>query len=166
MEDKIYARFLTPVMVEDSSKPTIKVAGKPFQYTSLNEVTAKCVLEQASLYYLSDSYRYEYEYDEDPSPTVSTGTKNFEIATLVSNSSSTYSTDAPTADMVVINGQFIGVILYLRRSGGNGFSNYNSSGYTFFNVDGTILGDNKASYYFSGESSSKYYDDEYFLVKK
>lgn len=166
MADKIYARFLTPVMTPDYTKKVIKVKGKPFQYVDLDENTAKQVLEDASLYLFSSSYKHELEYDEDPRPSVYTGVKNFEIKTLISLSSSTYCTDEPRADMVVLNGQFIGVISYVENKGGNGFDNYDTSGYTFFGTDGSILGNNVNLYSYSGETSSKSYEDVYRLVKK
>ncbi len=166
MADKIYARFLTPVMTPDYTKKVIKVKGKPFQYVDLDENIAKQVLEDASLYFFEDSYVHEYEYDEDPHPTTSRGIKNFEIKNLISLSSSTYYTDEPRADMVVLNGQFIGVISYVENKGGNGFDNYDTSGYTFFGADGSLLGNNVNLYSYSGETSSKSYEDVYRLVKK
>lgn len=166
MSDKIYARFLTPVMTPDANKRTIKVAGKPFQYADLDENTAKMVLEQASLYSLKDRYSHELEYDDDPYPSKSSGVKEFELARLTSISSTTYSTDVPQGDLVVMGGVFMGVIIAISCKGGNGWDNYNSSGYTFFGTDGTVLGNNKSVYSYSGETSSKYYEDVYSLVKK
>ena len=166
MSEKIYARFLSPVTMPDASKTVIKVNGKPFQYVDLDENTAKSVLEQASLYLFSDSYTYEYEYDDDPRPTVSRGVKNYEIKNLISISSTTYCSDEPRADMVVLNGQFIGVIAYVKNKGGNGFDNYDTSGYTFFTTDGLILGNRINLYSYSGETSSKCYEDVYSLIKK
>ena len=78
----------------------------------------------------------------------------------------TYSSDEPRADMVVFNGQFMGVIAYVQYKGGNGFDNYDTSGYTLFSIDGSILGNNKALYSYSGGSSSKCYEDVYSLIKK
>lgn len=166
MSDKILARFVSPVTTPDANKKTIKVAGKPFEYVDLDENTAKLVMEQASLYCLKDYYSHELEYDEDPYPSKYTGVKEFELASLTSISSSYYSTDAPQGDLVVIGGVFMGVILAVSSKGGNGWDNYNYSGYTFFGTDGTVLGNKKSEYSYSGETSSKYYEDEYSLVKK
>ncbi len=166
MSDTVLARFLSPVMMPDANKRTIKVAGKHFQYVDLDEKTAKMVLEQASLYCLKDYYCHELEYDEDPYPSKYTGVKEFELARLTSISSMTYSTDAPQGDIVVVGGVFMGVILAVSSQGGNGWDNYSSSGYTFFGTDGTILGNKKSEYSYSGETSSKYYEDDYSLVKK
>ena len=166
MSDKVYARFLSPVITPDTHKTVIKVGGKPFQYADLDENTAKGVLEQASLYLFRNSYKHEYEYDEDPRPTISTGVKNYEIKNLISISSMTYFSDEPRADMVVLHGQFIGVIAYVESKGGNGFDNYNQSGYTFFGTDGSVLGNNINLYSYSGETSSKCYEDVYSLIKK
>ncbi len=164
--DKVYARFLTPVMMPDATKRIIRVKGKPFQYVDLDEKTKAQVLEDASLYLFNDCYEYEYEYDDDPRPTISRGVKNYELKNLISISSMTYSSDEPRADMVVFNGQFMGVIAYVQYKGGNGFDNYDTSGYTLFSIDGSILGNNKALYSYSGGSSSKCYEDVYTLIKK
>ncbi len=166
MSDKILARFLSPVMSPDANKRTIKVAGKSFQYVDLDEKTAKMVMEETSLYCLKDYYSYEVEYDEDPYPSRSSGVKEYELAKITSISSTYYSTDAPQGDIVVVGGVFMGVILAVSSQGGNGWDNYTSSGYTFLGTDGTVVGNKKSTYSYSGETSSKYYEDDYSLIKK
>ena len=165
--EKIKARFLVPTEETENKVASIKTKGLSFSYSELSEKQEKRVREQMSRFYLEEDCCYEYEYDDyDDGPSRSYSSKEFEIGELLSLSTPYYSTDAPCADIIVVGGSFEGIILKISSVGGNGFDNYNDWWYTILYTDGTMLGKNKSSYYFSGESSSKSDEKTYNLKEK
>ncbi len=165
--EKIKARFLVPIEETDKKTPSLTTKSFSFVYTELDEKQEELVRKQMSKYLLNVSSRYEYEYDDyDDGPSVSYDDKDFEISELLSLSSPVYSTSAPCADIIVSYGSFEGIIIKVTNVGGNGWNNYNEWWYTILYANGTMLGKNKSSYSFSGESSSKDEEKTYTLIKK
>ena len=76
-----------------------------------------------------------------------------------------YCTDEPQVDCLIIGGQFVGVVVLIKKVGGNGWSNYAQTNYAVLYTDGRIVGDNTSSYNYSGESSSRDDETTYYLHK-
>lgn len=165
--EKIKARYLIPLHESNAKSASIQTKGLSFVYATLEEEHEKRIKAQMSEYTLHISGSYEYEYDDDDDgPTRSYGSKDVELSELLSLSSPVYSTDQPRADILVVDGSFVGVILRATSVGGNGWDNYNDWWYCLLYTDGSILGKNESSYSFSGASSSKYEETTYTLRKK
>ena len=164
--EKTYARFLVEVDEKKEPDRGTKIGPYKLTYGRLDEKTAEQVKKQMAEYTLSVYERYETEYDDDDYPSVSHDYKRFELENIVSLSSGCYSTDEAQGDILVLNGQFAGVVIKARRWGGNGFSNYDDWWYCILQADGTIVGKNESEYSFYGSSSSKERSWEYTLVKK
>lgn len=165
--ERIKARYLAPLHETSEKNATIETKGLSLVYVTLDEEHDKRVREQMSRYTLNISCYYEYEYDDyDDGPTRSYDSKDVELADLLSLSSPVYSTDAPRADILLVDGSFAGVILRASSRGGNGWDNYDEWWYCLLYKDGRILGKNKSSYSFSGASSSKDEESTYTLVEK
>jgi len=156
---KTYARFLVPVRKPEGGKAKFITEEFTLQYADFDEKTVMRLREEMACYEIYVGNSYTYEYDDDDGPTHGYSSKSVPIEKMVSLSSGLYSTSDPRGDCLILGGHFAGVVIYVEERGGNGWSNYDRSGYTVLYTDGRIVGNNVSSYSFYGESSSK--EDEY-----
>lgn len=163
--EKTYARFLSPVSKVDNSKTVIYVGGLSLQYVEYDEETTKRLLLEASKYEVCNYIVYSHENDVYNTSEKSENRYGVEVPKLASISSMVYSTDEPQVDCLVIGGQFVGVVVYVEEVGGNGWNNYRNYNYAILYTDGTIVGNNTASYCYSGEDSSRDDSRTYTLHK-
>ena len=70
------------------------------------------------------------------------------------------------APIIVMDGHFFGISLWVEQTGGNGWSGTNSGRHCLLLVDGSIHGSNEKYYSFSGEDSSKSNSSTYKLIRK
>ena len=160
---KKYTAFLTPASPGEGFN--IQTDEHRLKYIELDEKTREAVLSEASLYTVQASVTRSYEYDDDDYPSRSYDSYTAGPLELVSLSSPLYSTNDVLADILVIDGEFAGIVVKHRKWGGSGWSNYDYSWYTVIYKDGRISGTNLSEYSFSGSSSSKEEETVYYLNK-
>ena len=165
MSYKTYVRFLSPVGKIDSTKTLIQVDGLNLQYVEFDEETTKRLLEEASHYKVCNSRSYSYENDDYNHSERSTSYYGHQVDKLLSMSSMSYYTDEPRVDCLIINKEFVGVVLLIKEEGGNGWNNYSYNKYAILYADGKVVGSNESSYSFHGESSSREVSNHYTLHK-
>lgn len=152
--EKVYARFLTPVIKTDPNKTVIRVGGLSLQYVEYDENTTKRLIEEASCYEVCNHNYYFHEDDVYNTSNKSTSRHGVLVPRLASISSMVYSTNEPQVDCLIINEQFAGVVVYVEQKGGNGWNNYSNYNYAILSIDGKVVGNNTATYSYYGEDSS------------
>ncbi len=164
--EKTYARFLAPIDERKNEKYNVKVGEYKLKYVEFDEETTNSIKRQMEKYEILIYNSYCYEYDEDPTPSHGSNLKTIPVEKLISLTSGTYSSDEPRGDILILNGFFQGIVVFVERKGGNGWSNYYDSWYCILYADGRIQGKNVSEYNFSGESSSKENEYTYTLKEK
>ena len=158
------ARFVVPTSVNEGR--ILKVGELMFTYASFDEQTEEMLRNQAERWVIKDYHSYTYENDDYGTSSSDSSIIKTPLNDMTSISSGCYSSNDVLGDILVIDNEVAGAILYITEEGGNGWSNYNRKEYSLLYTDGKTVGKTTKSYSFSGESSSRYIYDSYSLVER
>ena len=159
--EKKKARY---VLYSKQMRAAIKAGN--FAYIDLSENDEKRLRAEMEGFVVRDSCHYCYEYDDYDDKSSGFTINDVPVAEMISCRSGCYSTDDVLGEILVADGHFAGVVLLVEEEGGNGWSNYHRKSYPLLFTDGSVDGQAKKSYSFSGESSSKDVTNDYSLVRK
>ena len=163
--EKTYARFVTPKQEQTpGSRSLITDEGIRVEYVNYDEETTNKFLEQASHYRVRNSYRYYREDDIHNDITSGTSNRGFIIEKMCSISTMMYSTNEPRLDILVVDGEFAGVVILITRTSQSTWRETCEENYCVLYKDGKVVGNNKGYFYSALEDSSRDDEWEYYLA--
>ena len=152
---RINARFLSPKSIlTPGVKGLITDEGMRVEYVEYDEETTKKILEEASRYVVRRTgkyYREDNVYNTEMSGNSDYG---YVLKDMASISSSWYSTDEPRLDLLVINKEFVGVVILITNTIQDTWNKQCKENYCVLYKDGQVFGNNKGSFYSTLENSS------------
>ena len=142
--EKIYARYVPYGKGMDDA---LLNGARP--YMTLDTETDATVKAEMAAWVIRDFCKYSYYDDDYDRGHSGTSTNEIAVDKMVSRSSGCYSTSDVIGDILVEDGHFAGVVLYITEDGGNGWSNYDRKGYCLLLIDGSVKGNPEKSHSFS-----------------
>ena len=138
-----------------------------YGYAQLDEEEIQALQPELAGWYVCDYSTYCIEYDDYDDVSRGSDINYVAVTDMVSCCSGMYSSSDVLGDILIdTDNHFIGVVLKVTQSGGNGWNNYDRTNYAILYTNGKVDGKAEKEYSFSGESSSKEYTNSYSLVKR
>lgn len=148
-----------------SSRDRIESNGYVLEHIEVNDELVEKIRVEASDWVIEEHYSFDDYDDLHRQGQQGSGVCHHQIFKREKISNIT-SLEETAGYIIIENDHFEGVALPIKNIGGNGWDGRASMNYCLLFVDGTIVGNNRYSYSFSGEDSSKFNEEQYFLKKR
>jgi hypothetical protein len=148
------------------SGETVAAQGHVLAFVTLDSKTEATVRAEAAEFILEKKYSWSSYNDVYESRDSGRGLANLAIFDPNDAASYTLFGGSQQGFVLLRDGHFDGIALWLESSGGNGWNGSHRGGYCLQFTDGRILGNNEESDSFSGEDSSSSSETTFTLKKK